>query len=121
MKNIEICGIVTAYTSGKSTMKLPAAVAWKRRVNMSRLMDAKKIIDEALQEIGKQYADDEHSTEKDGQRTVKPEYLPEYLKAQAEIMEQETDVAVQTIRIEDVGDITLSDDDMNTLAFMIAE
>lgn len=123
MKNIEIVGIVNAFAANKdSSMKLPASVAWKRRLNMKTLTEAKAVIDEALQEIGKRYADDEHSVEgENGQRNVKPEYMADYAKETGEILVQETDVTIRKIKIEDIGDITLSDADMDTLAFMIEE
>jgi len=121
MKNIEIASIVRTYHSGKSEMKLPAAVAWKRRMNMAKLIEANAIIEEALQDVSKQYADDEHSIEKDGQRTVKPEYMAEFAKAQAEILDQDTEVDIRKVKIEDIGDIEVTDADMDTIAFMIME
>jgi len=121
MKNIDIISTVTAYQQADGTLILPAKIAWTRRVNMKRLMEAKAIIDEAMQEIQNKYADDEHSSEKDGQRLVKPQYMAEFSKEQADILLQETDVDIKMIPIEDLGDIALSDKQMDTLAFMIAE
>lgn len=129
MRNIEIVGIVTDYTTQRKEGKgitLPAAVAWTRRVNMEKLFSAKKLIDEAIQEIQQRYADDEHSTEtkdKSGNtvRSIKPEYLEEYYKAQSDIMVQETDVEIKKVKVEDLGDIVLSDADMDTIAFMLGD
>ena len=121
MKNIEIVSIVTAYQRGTS-LKLPAAVAWKRRVNMDKLFRAKKLIDEALQEARQPYLDDEHSTEVEGgNRQVKPEYIAEFVKAQNEILMQDTDVDIKKVRIEDIRDIEISDADMDTIAFMLED
>lgn len=121
MKNIDILTIVTAYQKTDGTLTLPAKVAWIRRVNLKKLAEAKAIIDEAMQEIQQRFADDEHSSEKDGQRLVKPQYMAEFSKAQADILLQETDVDIKKISIEDLGDITLSDKQMDTIAFMISE
>ena len=124
MQNIEIMGIVNAYSAQKEKgegVRLPAAVAWKRRVNLDKLFQAKKIIDEALREIGERYADDEHSVEENGSRRVKAEYMADYAKEQGEILMQETDVDIRKVKIEDLGNIDLADDDLDTLAFMIAE
>lgn len=121
MINLEIVSIVTAYQRGTS-LKLPAAVAWKRRVNMDKLFRAKKLIDEALQEARQPYLDDEHSTEVDGgNRQVKPEYIDEFVRSQNEVLSQETDIDIKKVKIEDIGDIEISDADMDTIAFMIEE
>ena len=121
MKNIDILTIVTAFQKTDGTLTLPAKIAWTRRVNYKKLMEAKTIIDEAMQEIQSKYADDEHSSEKDGQRLVKPQYMAEFSKEQADILLQETDVDIKMIPIEDLGDIALSDKQMDTIAFMISE
>lgn len=125
MKNLDILAIVSAYTAKKEKgdgIKLPAAVAWKRRLNLDKLFKAKALIDEALNEIGQKYADDDHSDPADdGGRRVKPEYVQEYATEQAEILAQETDVDIRMVRIEELGDIALTDADMDTLAFMLEE
>lgn len=125
MRNLEIANIVTAYTAQKEKgdgIKLPAAVAWKRRVNMDKLFRAKKLIDDALKEIGEKYADDEHSVEgENGSRKVKEKYLGEYFRAQGEILAQDTEVDIRKVKVEDLGDIELSDADMDTLAFMLED
>lgn len=121
MKNIDIVTIVTAFQKADGTLTLPAKVAWTRRVNMKKLMDAKAIIDEALQEIQQRYADDEHSVEEDGQRKVKPEYMAEFFKAQSDVLTQDTDVAIKTVGIDEIGDIEVTDKQMDTLMFMISE
>ena len=123
MQNLEIVGIVNAYTTnkGKDGVRLTAAVAWKRRVNLDKLFKAKAIIDEALREINERYADDEHSVEEDGNRKVKPEYLADFVREQGEILAQDTEVDVRKVKIEELGNVELTDADMDTLAFMIAE
>lgn len=124
MTNFEIIAIVNAYEDRKAkgtTLTLPAAIAWTRRLNLDKLYRAKSIIDEAMREIMTQYSDDTHSTEENGQRKVRPEYIAEFAKEQAEILSQETDVAIKKIHIEDLGEINLSDSDMDTLAFMLEE
>ena len=121
MKNYEITAIVAAYQKG-TTMKLPAAVAWKRRVNIDKIIKAKAIIDEALNEVRAPYLDDDHSTPmEDGGRQVKPEYVQEFVRAQSEILEQDTDVDIKKVPIDALGDIELTDADMDTIAFMIEE
>ena len=121
MKNIDILTIVTAYQQTDGTLTLPAKVAWTRRVNIRKLIEAKSIIDEALQEIQRQYADDTHSEESEEGRVVKPQYRAEFAKAQADILTQDTDVDIKKVPIEELGDITLTDRQMDTIAFMIAE
>lgn len=135
MKNIDIVAVVNAYTNLKTErakargngtdvheLKLPASVAWKRRVNLDKLFSAKKVIDEALQEIQQTYSDDKHSTaNEDGTRTVKPEFLPDFAKEQGDILMQETEVDICKVSIESLGDIEISDDEMDTLSFMIKE
>lgn len=139
MKNIEILGIVNAYTEQKDLiakakkegkpveeLKLPAAIAWKRRVNLDKLFKAKTLIDEALKEIQQSYADDEHSEEivsETGEkaRAVKPIYQKDFLKEQGDILTQDTEVDIKMISIEDIADLVLSDEDMDTLSFMIKE
>ena len=121
MNNAEIVGIVTAYRNG-TNLKLPASVAWKRRVNLDKLFRAKVLIDEALQEAREPFLDDEHSmATENGGRQVKPEYIADFVSAQNDILSQDTDVDIKTIGIEDIGDIEITDNDMDTLAFMIAE
>ena len=128
MKNIDICAIVNAYMARKEAVakneaedfKLPIGVAWKRRLNIEKLIAAKTIIEKATQESMQAYMDDEHSVEaENGGREIKPEYVPEVVKIQTDLLEQETDVEIQKIDISEIGDISLSDADMDTLAFMI--
>ena len=123
MKNLDILAIVSAYTAKKEKgdgIKLPAAVAWKRRLNFDKLFKAKGIIDEALREVGQRFSDDEHSeATEDGGRKVKPEYMQEFVTAQGEILTQDTPVDIQKVSIDAIGDVELTDADMDTLAFMI--
>lgn len=129
MTNLEIMSIVNSYTTLKDTVRkgeqtearLPAKIAWTRRVNMSKLFQAKKLIDEAMQELNEQYADDDHSEEKDGVRTVRKEYLKEFFESQGEILTQETEVDVRKVKVDDLGDIDLTDAEMDTLAFMLED
>ena len=87
---------------------------------MDKLFKAKALIDDAMKELGEKYADDEHSVEgENGVRRVKEEYLPEYLKAQGEILAQDTELDIRKVKIEDLGEIELSDSDMDTIGFMI--
>ncbi len=119
MKNLDIVGIVSAYTNKKLDVKLPVAVAWKRRLNIDKLFKAKTLIDEALKEVSDKYSDDEHSTADEQGRRVKPEFLQQFVAEQAEILSQETDVDIKKVSIDELGDVCLSDADMDTLAFMI--
>lgn len=121
MKNIDIITTVNAFQHVDGTLSLPASVAWTRRVNFRKLTDAKSIIDEAMQELQRKYADDEHSYMDGDQRKVKEEYLAEFVKAQSEILVQETDVSIKKVSIEDLGNIQLTDKQMDTIAFMIEE
>lgn len=122
MKNIDIIAIVNTYQKGTGEMALPASVSWTRRLNMVKLINAKRIIDEALQEVQLKYADDKHSdADEEGKRQVKPEYLPEFISAQNDILLQDTDIDIKKICIEALGDIQLTDTQMDTLAFMIEE
>ena len=123
MQNLEIMAIVNAYTAqkGKDGVRLPAAVAWKRRVNIDKLFAAKKLIDDAIREINERYADDEHSVKDGDARKVKPEYMTEFMTEQNEIMVQETEVDVRKVKLGDLGDVELTDAEMDTIAFMIEE
>ena len=122
MKNIDIVNIVNVFLHGTGELSLPASVAWKRRLNMKKLIEAKAIIDEALREIDVKYADEEHSEKMDdGSYKVKPEYFEEFVNAKDEILLQDTDIDVKKVSIDDLGDINLTDAQMDTLAFMIAE
>ena len=135
MQNLEILGIVNTYMAQKEAaakarqegitvpeVRLPAAVAWKRRINMDKLFQAKRVIDEALREIGGKYSDDVHSTEKeDGSREVKAEFLPDFLKEQSDILTQDTEVDIRKVKISELDGLELTDADMDILAFMIEE
>ncbi len=127
MKNYEIVAIANAFAKLKNSDEvgpiLPAAIAWKRRLNLNKILEANRIIDEALDDVSAKFSDDDHSTfdEEKGQRLVKPEFLEEYAKLRTEILDQDTDIEVKKIKIEEIGDILLSEADMDTLAFMIEE
>ena len=132
MRNDDILFVVNSYYAlkGKETVTLPAAVAWKRRLNLKDLVKASETINEALEEIKQKYSDDDHSspkTVKDANgndtetRMVKSEFLADFIKEQQEVLTQETDVTIRKIKIEDLGSIELSDDVLDTLDFMIEE
>ena len=129
MKNLEIVTIVNAYIARHKDgegMKLPAKAAWTRRVNMDKLFHAKGIIDEAMKEILQKYSDEEHSEEKeleDGRkdRVIKPEYVADFRREQTEIMEQDTEVEIRKVSVSELGNIELSDADMDTIAFMLED
>lgn len=120
MKNYEIMEITGAYRQTSGEFKLPASVAWKRRLNMKKLLDAEMLIREAVQEIQKDYSDDVHSTDLgDGKRQVKGEYLAGYNKKINELYEQDTPIEIQKVGIGELGTAEISDKEMDTLAFMI--
>lgn len=130
MKNFEIYAITNAYkhlaevsqtNQNGSEIKLPAKVAWIRRVNMDKLFKAQAIIDEALNDISKKYSDDEHSTDENGNRRVKDEFINDYANERAEIFDQDTDIEIKKVKIEELGDVMLSDEYMDTVMFMIEE
>lgn len=134
MKNYEIYAIRGAYkhlsemaekaiqNGGKyEDVKLPAKVAWTRRVNMDKIFKASAIIDAALDDISKKYSDDEHSTEEKNGRRIKEEFIEPYAKERADILEQETDLDIKKVKIEELGDVMLSDEFMDTIMFMIEE
>ncbi len=121
-KNYEILDLREAFNKVSNTLSLPIAIAWKRRLNYEKILNISSIIFKALDEISEQYADDDHSfvEEETGMRKVKPEYMNEISKKRQEILDQETDIDINMINIEDLGDdICITDNDMNTLAFMI--
>lgn len=118
--NAEIVAITNAYKKG-TNFKLPPAAAWKRRVNMSELLKARELIDTAIREVLEVYFDEEHSDPDGDGRTIKKEYQKEALKKQTEILSQSTDVKIKKVKVEDLGNDMLSDDDMDSLAFMIED
>lgn len=132
MRNDDILIIVNSYYAlkGKETVSLPASVAWKRRLNLKDLIKASETINEALEEIKQKYSDDEHSnpkTVKDANdkdvetRVVKPECLSDFIKEQQEVLTQDTDVSIRKIKIGELEGISLSDEILDTLEFMIEE
>lgn len=127
MKNYEIVAIINAFESLKNSDEsgplLPASIAWKRRLNLTKLIDANRVISEALNEVSEKFSDDEHSYDdkEKNARLVKPKYMEEFAKLRTEVLDQETDVDIKKVKIEEIGDIVLSEADMDTLAFMIEE
>ena len=128
MRNDDILFVVNSYYAlkGKETVTLPAAVAWKRRLNLKELVKASETINEALEEIKQRYSDDEHSepkandSDKDA-RIVKPEFISEFIKEQKEVLTQDTDVTIRKIKIGELDGLSLSDEMLDTLEFMIEE
>lgn len=134
MQNYEIVRITNAYNLEKASIAyskkegkqveevaLPAAVAWKRRINFDKLIAARKLIDEALKELEDRFADDEHSFMDGGVRKVKTEYMPDFEKTYKEILEQETDVDIKKVKLSELEGLTISDSYMDTFVFMIEE
>ena len=120
--------ILKAQKEGKEyfSLKLPISVAWKRRININKLMKANEIIDEAIKEFQQKYATDEYSeaiVDEQGQemRRIKDQYLDEYKNTYNEILNQKTDVDIKKVKIEDLGDLILTDEELDSLAFMIEE
>ena len=121
-KNYEILDIKEAFNKSTSTLALPIAIAWKRRLNYEKILEISRIIYNALDEVSEQFADDEHSyiDEENNMRKVRNEYMKEFENKKIEILEQETDIDIQMVNIEDLGEnLNITDSDMNTLAFMI--
>ena len=54
-------------------------------------------------------------------RVIKPEYVADFRREQAEIMEQDTEVEIRKVSIQELGNIELSDADMDTIAFMLED
>lgn len=132
IKNVKIMAILEAWEKQKKSAEdggrlpgitLPAKIAWTRRVNLERLSDARGLIQKALAEIQQDYADDTHSEPagENGERRVKNEFVGEFLRAQAEILAQETDVQIKMVSIDDLASLDLTEADLDTLAFMIEE
>jgi hypothetical protein len=121
MKNSEIIRITNAYQMTDKNLKLPVSVAWKRRLNLQKLMEARKLIDEVIREMTTEYLDDEHSVPTGNDlREIKPEYMDEYGKKIMEIHEQDTPVDIQKIAsIEELGNVSISDNEMDTILFMV--
>ena len=138
MKNYEIVNLVRTYVAVRNAkteeVKLPAAVAWKKRLNFDKLSHANELIAEAQKEINERYSDDEHSTEvevaykdEDGmtkkrtERRVMDEFVTEFEKELKTLFDQETDVDIKKVKIDDLKGVDLTDADMDTLWFMIEE
>lgn len=139
MRNAEIAGIAGSYMEQKEAavkarkegkeqneLRLPARIAWIRRVNMDKIFQANRMIEEAIREIEQKYADDAHSIEiktDSGEviRKVRDEMIGEFIREKSEIMEQNTDVDLKKISIDDLEGLDLSESEMDTLAFMIEE
>ena len=47
--------------------------------------------------------------------------MEEFRKENEDLLNQDTDISIKKVKIEDLGDVELSDDDMDTLMFMIEE
>lgn len=122
MKNYEIQSICNALSRQQEDMKLPISVAWKRRQNIAKLLQANGMIDGALRDIQKAYADEEHSDSLGNDSwQIKPEFMDEYGKQVEELLNQDTEIVIQKVPLSAIGDITVSDAQLQTLAFMISE
>lgn len=125
MTNNEVKSIVESYTElrNKGTdSKIPIKAAWVRRKNLKKILDAYATYKEAFNELQQRYSDDEHSVEKEnGDRQIRFQYMPQYQKEVTELLNLEADVAIEKIDLEDLGDCSLTDVEMDTLAFMINE
>lgn len=138
MKNYEIVNLVRTYVAVRNAkteeVKLPAAVAWKKRLNFDKLSHANELIVEAQKEINERYSDDEHSlevevtykdedgmTKKKTERRVRDEFVTEFEKELKTLFDQETDVDIKKVKIDDLNGVDLTDADMDTLWFMIEE
>lgn len=121
MKNYDIINISNAYQNTDGKLKLPVSVAWKRRLNFKKIMEARRVIDETIREIGQEFLDDEHSFPAEGdRREIKPEYRDEYVKRVREIEEQDTPIDILKIdSIDELGDIDISDVELDTIVFMV--
>lgn len=105
MKNVDILSITATYAmlkresqkDGSQGMVLPVSVAWKRRLNMKDLFSARETIEKAIREAG------------------------EDSKLIDEIINQDTDVTVRKIKMDDIADVKVSEDEMDTLMFMIED
>lgn len=100
LTNREILNITSAFVvakSQKSEFRLPTAIAWKRRVNMTKLFAIRDDIQQMASEIG------------------------EDLKKFDELLDQENDVDIRTVRISEIPNISISDIEMDTLEFMIED
>ena len=120
MKNHEIMSITSTYRQTSGELRLPAPVAWKRRLNMKKLLEAEAVIQEAVQEIQRDFSDDKYSIDEgEGRRQVKSEFLAGYTKRINELFDQDTPIEIQKVGIGDLGTAEISDKEMDTLAFMI--
>ena len=121
----EAKSIIDAYAKIRQEEKeisLPVKVSWIRRQNLQKLMNVFSLYNEALTEIQLRYADDEHSVlNEDGTRQVKDQYINQYQKECIELYQQDADVDIKKVKLEDLGDLTLTESQMDTLGFMIEE
>lgn len=135
MNNLDIMSITASYVNHKNEvakakqageavheLALPAKVSWKRRLNMKKLLSARSTIEEALSEIDSIYMDDEHSKkDESGNKVINPEFREEYIKKRMEIFEQDTEIDLAKIKIGELEGIDVTDEEMDTLLFMIEE
>ena len=123
MTNNEVKGIMDAYAALRQKsqdLRIPVKAAWVRRKNLKKLAEAYATYREAFTELQQRYSDKEHSIETvDGNRQVKAKYMPEYQSELFELLAQDSGVTIEKITLEDLGECNLSDEEMDTLAFMI--
>jgi len=129
LKNFQVSNIVGALSSDDVkeliNKRLPVKFAWSLRLNLNTLGELNKTLEEAVDEIKKDYADDEHSeVSKDDEniRNIKPEYISEYSHRLNELMGQDNEVEIRMAKIEDLESIKeISLAEMTALEFMIEE
>ena len=123
LTNLEISNILSAYNANlKSEMKLPISIAWKRKKNIKKLQSIWEAADEMIKELkDKYFVDGNTFKDEKGRVCLKEEHTAELLNEQNEIMKQENEIEIATVKIEELGDISLTDLDMETISFMIEE
>lgn len=126
-KNEEIVRILSRFqkleNSDTEILKLPASIAWKRRLNKKAFLDVSEEIDKALKEIQEVYRDDTYSVQDlddPDRRNIKPEYQAEFGKKQMEILNQNTEVEIRTVKLSELPE-ELTDLQLDTLDFMVEE
>lgn len=121
MKNSEITAITNAIPLAPET-KLPIAAAWSRRLNLKKLQEARQTIDEAVRDLNKDFIDSgKVIDEGEGQYKIMDQHMPEYTARMKELMDLEQEIEIRKVKIEDLGDISVSEAEMDALMFMLEE
>ena len=100
--------------------------AWKLNKNIKKLIQLSELINEKMQEIERQYADDEHSfIDKDDNnneiRKVKDEYAVEFTQKRNEVLALENEVDIEECSIDDIGVDKISPAVLSVIEFMLKE